>query len=119
MDEHNIKNTYQNMTVKDLKLILSDLPDDMHIVIPVIDAFYANHIYGFRYVRTAGELISECEQDREVFCLNAAADGQDIEDQVHYSDVDVHVDKILFGMSKNKKENAEIITEKVDDLNED
>lgn len=37
MNEHHIKNGYQNMLVKDLKKILNDLPDDMPIVIPVIN----------------------------------------------------------------------------------
>lgn len=106
MNEHHIKNGYQNMLVKDLKKILNDLPDDMPIVIPVIDECDVNHIYGFRYARTAGELISDGARDREVLCLNSAADGQDIADQVHFSGTDVSVNKILFGISKNdKKEN--------------
>ncbi len=106
MNEHYIKKGYQNMLVKDLKKILNDLPDDMPIVIPVINEYDANYIYGFRYVRTAGELISDGERDREVLCLNAAADGQDIADQVHLSGTDVSVNKILFGISKHdKKEN--------------
>ena len=70
---HEIKNEYQNMRVKDLKNILTTLPDDMLIIIPVIDEDDANHIYGFRHVRTAGVLTCESEQDREVLCLNAAA----------------------------------------------
>lgn len=79
MNEHYIKNGYQNMLVKDLKKILNDLPDDMPIVIPVINEYDANYIYGFRYVRTA---------------------------QVRFSGVDVSVNKILFGISKHdKKEN--------------
>lgn len=106
MNENHIKNGYQNMLVKDLKKILSDLPDDMPIVIPVIDGYNVNHIYGFRYVRTAGELISDSERDREVLCLNTAADGQDIADQVHFSGKDIIVNKIFFGISKHdKKEN--------------
>lgn len=106
MNEHYIKNGYRNMLVKDLKKILNDLPDDMPIVIPFIDECDVNHIYGFCYVRTAGELISNCERDREVLCLNSAADGQDIADQVHFSGKDVSVNKILFGISKyDKKEN--------------
>lgn len=88
------------MRVKDLKWILSKLPDDMAIVIPVIDEYDANRIYGFRKVRTAGVLISEGEEDREVLCLNAAADGHDIADQVYFSGRDVGVEKILFGTSK-------------------
>lgn len=106
MNERNIKGEYQNMLVKDLKKILNELPDDMPIIIPVIDEDNANHIYGFRYVRTAGELTCEYEQDQSVLCLNAAAYGQDIADQIHFSGRDVGVKKILFGVSKyDKKEN--------------
>ena len=94
---HEIVNTYQNMQVKDLKHILEQLPDDMAVIISVIDEEDANHVYGFRYVRTAGVLISEGERDREVLCLNAAADGQNIADQVHLSGRDVGVKEILFG----------------------
>ena len=93
---HEIINEYHNMRVKDLKHILEQLPDDMAVIIPVIDEEDANHIYGFRHVRTAGILISEGEQDREVLCLNAAADGQDIADQVHLSGRDVGVKEILY-----------------------
>ena len=96
---HEIANEYQNMRVKDLKHILEQLPDDMTVIIPVIDEEDANHIYGFRHVRTAGVLISEGEQDREAFCLNAAADGQDIADQVYFSGRDVGVKEIRFGVS--------------------
>ncbi len=93
-------NEYQNMYVKDLKKILNELPDDMPVIIPVIDEEDANHIYGFRHVRTAGVLISDGEQDREVLCINAAADGQDIADQVYFSGRDVGVKNVLFGTSK-------------------
>lgn len=90
-------NEHINMRVKDLKHILEQLPDDMAVIIPVIDEEDANHIYGFRYARTAGVLISEGERDREVLCLNAAADMKDIADQVHLSGRDVGVKEILFG----------------------
>lgn len=103
MIKHNNKSKNQNMLVKYLKKILNDLPNDMPIIIPVIDEDNANHIYGFRYVRTAGELACYSEQDREVLCLNAAADGQDIADQVYFSGQDVSVNKILFGVSKYEK----------------
>lgn len=88
------------MRVKDLKHILEQLPDDMAVIIPVIDEEDANHISGFRHVRTAGVLISEGEQDREALCLNSAADGQDIADQVYFSGRDVSVKNVLFGMPK-------------------
>lgn len=97
---HEIKNECRNMHVKDLKKILDKLPDDLPIVIPVIDEDDANHISGFRYVRTAGELISEGEREPEVLCLNAAADGHDIADQVYFSGRDVGVKSVLFGTSK-------------------
>lgn len=97
---HEIVNEYRNMRVKDLKNILEQLPDDMAVIIPVIDEEDANRIYGFRHVRTAGVLISEGEQDQEVLCLNAAADRQDIADQVYFSGRDVGVKEILFGVSK-------------------
>ena len=92
---------YQNMYVKDLKKILNELPDDM----PIINEDDANHIYGFRHVRTAGVLTSYGEED--ACCLNAAADGLDIADQVHFSGIDVGVKSILFGVSKyDGKENS-------------
>lgn len=93
----------KNMTIKDLKEILNECPDNMPIIIPVIDEDDANHIYGFRHVRTVGILTSYGEED--ACCLNASADGQDIADQVHFSDKDVGVKSILFGVSKyDKKE---------------
>ena len=53
-----------NMTVKELKDILKDLPDDMVVVIPAtiekIDDDY-NHIDCFMYVRTAGILETRWE----------------------------------------------------------
>lgn len=98
---HEIVNEYWNMRVKDLKKILNELPDDMPIIIPVIDKNDANHIYGFRHVRTAGVLTSYGEED--ACCLNAAADRQDIADQVHFCGLDVGVKNILFGVSKFDK----------------
>ena len=91
-----------DMKIKDLKNIIDKLPDDMLVVIPVIDEDDANHIYGFRKVRTAGILVDEYSDDseKEVLCLNAAANEQDIADQVHFSGRDVGVKDILFGTSK-------------------
>ena len=90
-------NPYVDMRVKDLKNILDKLPDDLLVIIPVIDEDNANQIYGFRKIRTAGILVCDGEDDREVLCLNAAYDGQDIADQIHFSDRDVGVKTILFG----------------------
>ena len=90
----------KDMRIKDLKDIINNLPDDMIVVMPVIDEDDANYIYGFRKVRTAGVLVCEGEEDREALCLNAAADDHDIADQVHFSGKDVSVKDILFGNSK-------------------
>lgn len=92
----------KNMRVKDLKDILSQLPDDMPVIIPVIDEDDCNRIFGFRYVRTAGILTSQGEKDDRVLCLNAA-DKEDIADQVYFSGKDVGVKEVLFGHSKFEK----------------
>lgn len=91
---------FNDMRVKDLKDILNKLPDDMKIVIPVVDEDNVNQIYGFRMIRTAGILEADFEQDRNVLCLNGAADGHDIADQVYFSRRDVSVTEILYGDSK-------------------
>lgn len=83
-----------NMTIKDLKNILEGLPDDMPVIIPVIDHDDANSISGFRYVRTAGVLSDDGEDD--ALCLNSAADGVDIKTQVGMYDSYIGCDKVLF-----------------------
>lgn len=90
-------NYYDYMTVSELKSVLNDLPDDMLVVIPVVDEEDVNHIFGFRKVRTAGILRCETEECSEVICLNGAANGMDILDQIHYSGRDVSVTKLLYG----------------------
>ena len=52
-----LKGEYQIMLVKDFKKILNELPDDMSIIIPVIDGDKINH--DFDYVRTSGFLMSQ------------------------------------------------------------
>ena len=90
-----------DLRVKDLKTILESLPDDMLIVIPVVDEDDVNKIYGFRKVRTAGILEHEYEErnDRQVLCINGATNGADIADQVHFSGNDVSVKTILYAYS--------------------
>ena len=92
----NSANYYDFMQVKDLKKILSSLPDEMIVVVPVIDENDVNKIYGFRKVRTAGILGCEFEEHSTALCLNGATDGQDIADQVHFSGCDVNVLDILY-----------------------
>lgn len=96
----------KDLRVRDLKDIIDKLPDDMLIVMPVIDEDDANHIYGFRKIRTAGILVCDSEDDKEVLCVNAAADDNDIADQVHFSGRDVGVKNVLFGYSKYDKTSA-------------
>lgn len=43
-----------DMRIRDLKKIINELPDDMVVVVPVIDEGDVNCICGFRKVRTAG-----------------------------------------------------------------
>lgn len=95
----NNTNFYDFMTVEDLREIIKDLPDDMQIVIPVIDENDCNYIYGFRKVRVAGVLQCESEQEREVFCMNSAMDGKNLTHQIEESgvDPDVTVRDILYG----------------------
>lgn len=91
-----------DLRVKDLKTILEGLPDDMLVVIPVVDEEYVNKLYGFRRVRTVGIIEHEEEDvcDRKVLCLNGACDGADIADQVVYSDRGVLVTTVLYAYSK-------------------
>lgn len=72
----------------------------MKIVIPVVDEGDVNHIFGFRKVRTAGVLRCESEQETEVFCMNGATAGQDLDDQVRSSGKDVDTVKVLYGKGK-------------------
>lgn len=74
-----------NMTVKDLKEILSDVSDDTPIIIPVITEEDANCILGFRHVRTAG-LLENHHEDKPALCLNASAYGLDISSQIKRHD---------------------------------
>lgn len=92
-----------DMRIKDLKQLIEHLPDDMLVIIPVIDEESVDHIYGFRKVRTAGILASETEQDREALCLNAATNDYDIADQVHFYGGDVDAVRVLFGESGKEK----------------
>ena len=93
----NNSNYYDFMRVSNLKNIICDLPDEMLVVIPVVNEDDVNLIFGFRKVRTAGILGCQTESEKEVLCLNWAVDGKDIADQIHFSDKDVDVLKILYG----------------------
>lgn len=91
-----------NMTIAELKRLMSDLPDNMPIIIPD-DCV---RTFGFRFVRTASILSYDNSEYRTALCLNTATD-QDITDQSYFSGRDANVEKILFGPSKydQRKEN--------------
>lgn len=94
MSESNI-----NMTVKDLREIIKNIPDDMddlNVIIPVITEEDANRILAFRHVRTAGVLTSDYEE-KPALCLNTASDGLDISSQIERkNDSSIWCDKVLF-----------------------
>lgn len=89
------------MTVKDLREILNALPEDMLIVMPVVDQNDVNYIYGFLKIGTAGILVCEAEEEREVFCLNVRYDGKDLSYQVQTSGVNAYISvkEILYGLA--------------------
>lgn len=91
-----------NMTIAELKRLISDLPDNMPIIIPD-DCV---RTFGFRFVRTASILSYDNSEYRTALCLNTAT-NQDITDQSYFSGRDANVEKILFGPSKydQRKEN--------------
>lgn len=87
-----------NITAGKFKEILSEVPDDMLVVIPAFDHDDENHICGFRHVRTAGILNDEFDdEDSIVLCLNTSANGADIKTQVEMSySHDITCEKVLF-----------------------
>ena len=91
-----------NMTIAELKRVISDLPDNMPVIIPD-DCV---RTFGFRFVRTASILSYDDSEHRTALCLNTATD-QDITDQSYFSGRDANIEKILFGPSKydQRKEN--------------
>ena len=88
-----------NMTIAELKRIISDLPDNMPIIIPDDSV----RIFGFCFVRVATILSSDVEKYRTALCLNTAID-EDITDQSYFSGRNANVEKILFGPSELTRE---------------
>lgn len=89
-----------NLTVKRLKEIIENLPDEMNVVIPVIDEDDANHIYGFRFVRTAGVLtdltLPDDNIEKNVLCINSASGGRDITSQLNRYGSSIDCKTLLF-----------------------
>ena len=85
-----------NLTVKDLKECLKDLPDDMEVVVTSYYYGDVNDIYGFNHVRTVGVLSSEYEK-RSVICLAPSGGGRDITTLIAESDLEtVKCETLLF-----------------------
>lgn len=75
-----VKTEYErgiNVTVRDLKECLKDLPDDMDVIIPVHVEGDENKILGFRHARTAGLLATPTEE-KPALCIATARDGADM-----------------------------------------
>lgn len=65
-----------NLTVKEVKEALKDLPDDMQVIVPVVNPENLNEIYSFHFVRSIAVLHEEYDED--VVCLAPTQDGHDI-----------------------------------------
>lgn len=91
----------RNMTVGQLKECLKDIPDDIHVIFAVPDTVDTNHVYGYRYIRTAGILTDHLVEgsgmeDATTLCLAVTAGGLD-----------------LHGLLEENKEYSHITCEKV------
>ena len=84
-----------NLTVKDLKEAIKDLPDDMYIVIPVSCSEDANYIDSFRHARTIG-VISNDNEENPALCINSALNGANINTQLILNKLDTTCDRVLF-----------------------
>lgn len=84
-----------DMTVRDLKAALKDLPDDMEVIVTAYAEDDANYIFGFRHVRTAGILKNPYE-DKPALCLAPAMDGADMESLIENMHSDTNCEKVLF-----------------------
>lgn len=84
-----------NVTVKDLRECLEGLPDDMDVIIPIIDEEDANHIYAYRHVRTIG-ILEDPYEPKPALCINAAAGGLDLSSQVGNHERSTKCTKVLF-----------------------
>ena len=78
-----------NMTIKDLKDIIENLPDDMPVIMPAIDRDEPDKIFCFCHIRTIGVLSSD--YDADALCLNTS-DELNIHEQIKESkDIDDHI----------------------------
>lgn len=84
-----------NVTVRDLKDCLKDLPDDMEVIVPVFDDIDNNKISGFRHVRTIGVLETPVEPN-QALCIATAVSGADMYTLTDMNHLGVKCTKNLF-----------------------
>lgn len=85
-----------NMTIKDLKDRIENLPDNMPVIIPAIDRDDPDKLFCFYHIRTIGILSSN--YDTDALCLNTS-DKLSIHEQIKESkSIDDHIKckQILF-----------------------
>ena len=85
-----MKTSRLNLTVKELKFLLKDVPGDYPVIIPCCDPEDSDNILGFRYVRKVGILHDESNfvDDPDAFYLGASTSNSDktIQQQLDGSD---------------------------------
>lgn len=74
-----------NMKIKDLKKAISNLPDDMDVIIPAYEAGFENLPYGYRLVRLAG-VLENCANDRAFVLQTARDDSITLKDTISRAD---------------------------------
>ena len=84
-----------NITVRDLKDILKDLPDDMEVVSTVTPEDDTNNILAFIRIRTAG-ILSNPYEENKVLCLAPSTGGLDMFSLIKKLNGDTKCEKQLF-----------------------
>ena len=84
-----------NMTVRDLKAALKNLPDDMEVIVTSTPEDDPNYISGFRHIRTAGLLKNPYEEDIAL-CIAPSMHGLDMESLLENIHSDTTCEKVLF-----------------------
>ena len=74
-----------NMKIKDLKKAITNLPDDMDVIIPAYEAGFENLPYGYRLVRLAG-VLENCANDRAFVLQTARDDSITLKDTISRAD---------------------------------
>lgn len=84
-----------NLNVYTLKKILEDLPDDMMVIVPTVDADDVNKIEGFMHVRTVSAL-EHPNEEAPALCLAASTGGADMYALINMMRGDTTVKKLYY-----------------------